>query len=146
MIDIYQSILLTHSLKEINMLSINEQVAYLLSEEVLEENMGIISWIKRAYTGKDDESIDHYDEAVARASTKGRLQTVVDDIGQHIGQAHEALTDKWYHDMLKRGAVLDGAVRIFFTTGEGKTKLRKHIEALKKVQAKGEAKLKTIKD
>jgi len=128
---------------------------------------GIISFIKRFYTGKDKKEIEEFREELKKSNSHSQIQDLIDDINEAIddvndfrhnstlgrffghgigaGAASLALSNPLSGNALLAIGVTAAAVNLWFKNGSAKKALLRHRDELEAVKRDAYKKLEKVK-
>lgn len=121
--------------------------------ESLQES-GVTGFIKKFYTGKDEEELKEYRDALRDADTKVEINDVIDDIESSIEKAkafkeNSSVMRFIGHTFLAPGGIIAGVAAAMYNnwakSGAALKKLNAHITALEGLLKQAKSKLSSAK-
>ena len=106
--------------------------------EALDED-GILSGVKKFYSGSDSSDVSDFTEQLNKATTKAEVQKVIDKIERGL-----EYTEKW----LKDSALADSSkgAHLIADSEEDKKKMKQERNLLKGLKSRAQGKLRSLKN
>ena len=109
--------------------------------EALEED-GILSGVKKFYSGSDSSDVSDFTEQLNKATTRAEVQKVIDKIEKSLEH-----TEKWLKDGALEHFVKGGLIRKSYAGSEdNKKKIKQESNLLKGLKSRAQGKLRSLKN
>ena len=134
---------------------LNENTGYVPKDVHVLEESGIVSFIKKFYTGKDDDEIKEYKDRFSKANGRSELENLLDDIRGSIEDSKDFLNGSTIARFFGHGipaavaipgmgaivGVTAAGLNMWFKSGKAKSTLLRHIDDLQRLHDQVRAKL-----
>ena len=130
---------------------LNENTGYVPKDVHVLEESGIVSFIKKFYTGKDDDEIKEYKDRFSKANGRSELENLLDDIRDSIEDGKNFLNSSAIARFFGHALAIPGAgaiagvtaagLNMWFKSGKAKSTLLRHIDDLQRLHDQVRAKL-----
>ena len=109
--------------------------------EALDED-GILSGVKKFYSGSDSSDVSDFTEQLNKATTKAEVQKVIDKIEKSLEH-----TEKWLKDGALAHFAKGGLIRNSYANSEdNKKKIKQESNLLKGLKSRAQGKLRSLKN
>ena len=109
--------------------------------EALDED-GILSGVKKFYSGSDSSDVSDFTEQLNKATTKAEVQKVIDKIEKSLEH-----TEKWLKDSTLEHFAKGGLIRNSYANSEdNKKKIKQENNLLKGLKSRAQGKLRSLKN
>ena len=121
---------------------LNESTGYTPKDvHVLEED-GILSPMRKFYSGSDSSDVSDFTEQLNKATTKAEVQKVIDKIEKSLEH-----TEKWLKDAPLEHIVKGGNMRKSYAESEdNRKKIKQESILLKGLKSRAQGKLRSLKN
>ena len=134
---------------------LNENTGYVPKDVHVLEESGIVSFIKKFYTGKDDDEIKEYKDRFSKANGRSELENLLDDIRGSIEDSKDFLNSstiaRFFSHSIPAAVAIPGigaivgvtaaGLNMWFKSGKAKSTLLRHIDDLQRLHDQVRAKL-----